>query len=91
MGIGALAVHGVEKVQMPGVGNVAGEDVVVSMLEGMGIATGLDLALRVHPGACISAVRGGQACSRAGQARLAGRACVTADGPRPPGTPAVAC
>jgi hydroxymethylglutaryl-CoA lyase len=60
-------------------GNVATEDVVF-MLQGMGIATGLDLDALVDAGAYISGVLGRAPVSRAGRALLARRT--------PAGTPA---
>lgn len=54
-------------------GNVASEDVVY-MLDGMGIATGVDLALLVDAGAYICDVLGRPTRSRAAQALLAARA-----------------
>jgi hydroxymethylglutaryl-CoA lyase len=53
-------------------GNVATEDVVF-MLEGLGIATGIDLDALVDAGAYISGVLGRAAISRAGKALLAKR------------------
>ncbi|CAD5374106.1 3-hydroxy-3-isohexenylglutaryl-CoA/hydroxy-methylglutaryl-CoA lyase [Rubrivivax sp. A210] len=53
-------------------GNVATEDVVF-MLDGMGIATGLDLAALVDTGGWISGLLGRAPVSRAGKALLAKR------------------
>jgi hydroxymethylglutaryl-CoA lyase len=53
-------------------GNVATEDVVF-MLEGLGIATGIDLDALVDAGAYISGVLGRAPISRAGKALLAKR------------------
>jgi hydroxymethylglutaryl-CoA lyase len=54
-------------------GNVATEDVVF-MLDGLGVATGIDLARLVDAGAFISGVLGRQPVSRAARALLAKRA-----------------
>jgi len=54
-------------------GNVATEDVVF-MLDGLGIATGIDLQALVDAGAFISGVLGRPPVSRAGRALLAKRA-----------------
>jgi len=58
-------------------GNVATEDVLF-MLDGMGIATGIDIDKLVDAGAFISDVLGRPPVSRAGKALLAGRRKVTA-------------
>ena len=58
-------------------GNVATEDVVF-MLEGMGIATGIDMARLVDAGAFISNVLGRAPVSRAGKALLTKRESVAA-------------
>ncbi|MEO6408370.1 MAG: hydroxymethylglutaryl-CoA lyase [Burkholderiaceae bacterium] len=58
-------------------GNVATEDVMF-MLEGMGIATGIDLARLVDAGAFISNVLGRAPVSRAGKALLTKRESVAA-------------
>jgi hydroxymethylglutaryl-CoA lyase len=53
-------------------GNVASEDVVF-MLDGLGIATGIDIDALVDAGAFISAALGRAPISRAGKALLAKR------------------